>query len=85
MTGARTFADYDVGEARRLVASKPRVVLREDPFFGREGFAREVLADAEHGYLVLVVVYAIAKNARLAPNELPNPRYWVPGRVELAR
>lgn len=87
--GARTFAEYDVGAAGRLCVRRPHVILREDPMFGRRGYAKEVIADAKHGYLVLVIAFTARKDPRgdwqepLKPKDCDR-RYWPPGKVEFA-
>lgn len=87
--GARTFADHDLEAARRLIANKPHVILRDDPMFGRRGYAKEVIPDAAHGYLVLVIVFNVRPDRFLGWTEPHKPRdaeraYWPPGKVEFA-
>lgn len=84
---AKTFAGYDINAARSLCKSRPHVILREDPMFGRRGYAREVIEDAEHGYLVLVIAFVARECPRMGWHEPFKPRacdrrYWVPARVE---
>lgn len=86
---ARTFADHDAAFARRLCAARPHVIIREDPMFGRRGYAREVLADpaAPGGYLVLVIAFTTRKDSYGNWVEPIKPRaddrrFWAPGKVE---
>lgn len=86
---AVTFSEYGIEAARRLCASKPQVIIREDPMFGRRGYAREVLADpaAPRGYLVLVIAYASRKDTSGRWVEPVKPKscdrqYWAPTKVE---
>ena len=85
--GARTFAAHDALEARRICAARPHVIIREDPMFGRRGYAKEILAEASGGYLVLVIAFAMRKDFSGNWVEPTRPRdadrrYWEPGKVE---
>ena len=87
--GRRTFADYDKESAARIAARRPHVILRGDPMFGRRGYAKGVLADPTHGFLVLVIAYVSQKNLRGEWQEPIKPKdcdrqYWPPGHVEFA-
>lgn len=85
--GARTFADYSIHSARVECCRRPHVILREDPMFGRRGYAKEVIPDEKHGFLVLVVAFTARRDPVLGWKEPMKPRseyrqYWPPGKVE---
>jgi hypothetical protein len=90
---ARTFAEYGIDAARCLCAgkNKPDVIIREDPMFGRRGYAREVLSDpaVPGGYLILVIAYTTRKDTFGRWVEPVKPKsedrmYWKPTKVEFA-
>lgn len=86
---ATTFASLGREAAERAAKAKAHVVVREDPMFGRRGYVKEVIDDAENGFLILVVVFAVRKTIREPWKEYHNAppdarRYWSPGKVELA-
>jgi hypothetical protein len=85
--GATTFATLGRSEADRAAAARRHVIVREDPMFGRRGYVREVIPDADHGFLILVIVFAIRKRSDEPWKEYHNPppdarRYWRPDKVE---
>lgn len=82
-TPAPTAADYSFDEARRELVGRD-AILREGPLFGRTGLIKGVIADAEHGFLVLVMVY---KHGTRVMMDKPPPdarAYWPPGKVQVA-
>lgn len=81
-----TAADYSIGEARLLIGRD--AILRDDPYFGRRGLIKDVIPDADHGFLVLVLVYKRRPNSFGKWEELHCPppnarRFWPPGRVQV--
>lgn len=86
---ARTFKEYDFAAASRLASNRPHVIIRDDPMFGRRGYAKEVIADPKHGFVVLVIAFTARKDHRGDWQEPIKPRdcdrqYWPPGKVEFA-
>lgn len=86
----QTFADHDAASARRLCANRPHVIIRDDPMFGRRGYAKAVLAEANGSYLVLVIAFTTTKDRMgnwvepIKPKDCDR-QYWPPAKVELVR
>lgn len=79
------FSNLSFAEASRKVGS--HAIIRDDPYFGRRGLVKRVIADESHGFLVLVLLfktYRVRGNWELLDRPPPDARkYWQPGRVEL--
>lgn len=88
-SGSRTFAEYDAMGARLACQRRPHVIIREDPMFGRRGYAKEIVADTKHGFLVLVVAFTTRKDSfgnwvePIKPKDCDRT-YWPPSKVEFA-
>ena len=87
--GSRTFAEYDSVAARLACQRRPHVILREDPMFGRRGYAKEIIPDTKHGFLVLVIAFTTRKDSFGNWVEPIKPKvedrmYWAPSKVEFA-
>lgn len=85
-TGAKTFAGLTIGEALLQVGRD--AIVRDDPYFGRRGIVKKIIADAEHGFLVAVHVYAPKKDWRGLWVDMHKPppaarKFLAPGRVEI--
>lgn len=84
----RTFANMTFAEATAVCEAKPHVIVRDDPMFGRRGYASRVIADETHGFLVLVVVFCAkaSRNGQWREHLNPPPearQFWRPDRLEL--
>lgn len=87
--GAMTLASVGIERARDACRSRTHVIIREDPMFGRRGYAKEVIPDATHGFLVLVVAFCAREDRFLGWKEPFKPRaeermYWRLDKVEFA-
>lgn len=85
--GATTAAAYTFEEARRLLIGKDAIV-RDDPYFGRRGIIKKIIADERCGFLVAVHVYKRTPERSGKWEELSNAppdarKFLEPGRVEI--